>query len=242
MTLLDDARLLAIQVETLFRVGEDGRLLAVNEAGGPRPEDPPAPRFFLGRSRLGNVAGYRHDLPTDTVRELRRLVAGEPIPPDIDGKPPERYDELKAVLPVHGEIRGEWRGPAYRFPEGDPGRSGLPVVAIDAGNAALLDGPFGWARPLLPEIRPCLAVVRGGAAVAVCHSSRRSALAAEAGVETLPGFRGRGYGAAVVAAWARAVRREGLLPLYSTSWDNDASRGLAARLGLVLYAEDWQIT
>ena len=95
--------------------------------------------------------------------------------------------------------------------------------------------------PSLPDIRPCVAVVRGGAAVALCHSSRRSGVAAEAGVETLSAFRGRGYGAAVVAAWARAVRRESLLPLYSTSWDNAASRALARRLGLVPYAEDWHV-
>jgi GNAT superfamily N-acetyltransferase len=241
-TVLDDARLLAVQVETLFRVRGDGRLLAVNEAGGPQPGDPPAPRFFLGRTRRGNVARYRDDLPEDVVRELDNLAAREPVPPDLDGEPSVRYDEFRLVLRCHAEISREWRGPAYRFPEGEPGPLPHPAVEVAERNAALLDGPFAWARALLPEIRPCLAVVRDGAAVALCHSSRRSALAAEAGVETLPDHRGRGYGAAVVAAWASAVRREGLVPLYSTSWDNAASRALARRLNLILYAEDWHVT
>jgi hypothetical protein len=34
------------------------------------------------------------------------------------------------------------------------------------------------------------------------------------------------------------VRRENRIPLYSTSWDNAASRGVARRLGLVLYGAD----
>lgn len=237
----DDARLLAIRIATLFRLDEDGRLLAVNEAGGPQPGDPPAPRFFLGRTRVGNVARCRRDVPVEIVRELERLVAQEPIAADLGNEPPATRDALLAVLRQHGEIRNEWHGPAYRFPEADQGPSAMPVVAIDGGNAELLVGPFAWARTLLPDVRPCVAVVRGGAAVAVCHSSRRSAVAAEAGVETLPDVRGRGYGTAVVAAWARAVRREGLLPLYSTSWDNTASQRLARRLGLVPYAEDWHV-
>ncbi|MDP9363789.1 MAG: GNAT family N-acetyltransferase, partial [Chloroflexota bacterium] len=211
----DDARLLAIQVETLLRVGADGRLLAVNEAGEPPPGgDPPAPRVFLGRSRAGNVVRYRHDLPTEIVRALDRLVGGEPVASSLDGEPPTIRGALHAALRAHGDIRAEWRGPAYRFPAND--RNPLPhaVVTVDDRNASLLDGPFASVRPWLTQTRPCVAVVRDGAAVAVCRSVRRSPQAAEAGVETLPDFRGRGYGAAVVAAWARAVRGEGLLPLY----------------------------
>ena len=40
------------------------------------------------------------------------------------------------------------------------------------------------------------------------------------------------------AAWAQAVRTQGGIPLYSTSWDNRASRAVAHNLGLSLYGED----
>ena len=30
-------------------------------------------------------------------------------------------------------------------------------------------------------------------------------------------------------------------PLYSTSWDNEASRAVARRLGLLLIGEDWHL-
>ncbi len=45
------------------------------------------------------------------------------------------------------------------------------------------------------------------------------------------------------ASWASATRATGQIPLYSTSWDNHASRAVARELGLVQYAADlslWQ--
>ena len=234
----DDA-LLDVQIRTLYRLDGTGRLLATNEAG---PEFEPAPRFFLGRTRARNVPHYRHDLPGGIVADLDGIVAREPAG-DLSGAPPATLDAVRRVLAEHAPIRGEWRGPAYRFPEAieapDPGPDAR-IVAVDEENAALLDGTLpAWA--LAPDVRPCLAVVVAGRAAAICHASRRSAEAAEAGVETLPDQRRRGYGLAVVAAWARAVREAGLIPLYSTSWDNLASRALARRLGLILFAEDLHI-
>ena len=36
--------------------------------------------------------------------------------------------------------------------------------------------------------------------------------------------------------YANAVRAIGCVPLYSTSWENQASRAVAAKLGLLRYA------
>lgn len=231
-----DGSLLDLQIATLFRLDGAGRLLATNDAA-----PGPAPRFFLGRTREGNVARYRRDLPEEIVAVLDRLVAAEPVAGELSGAPPIGYSALRAVLRAHAEIGAEWRGPAYRFPEEwvpDAAARAIPVVAIGEENADLLAGAFASLRPALPAVQPCVAAVERGEAVAVCHAARRSRRAAEAGVATLPAFRGRGYGAAVVAAWAVAARGAGLTPLYSTSWRNLASRRLADRLGLVLYAED----
>ena len=81
-----------------------------------------------------------------------------------------------------------------------------------------------------------VAAFDGDRAVAVCASARIGAQACEAGVETVPAYRGRGLAAAVTARWADEVRARGLLPLYSTSWDNLGSRGVARRLGMIRYA------
>jgi RimJ/RimL family protein N-acetyltransferase len=84
--------------------------------------------------------------------------------------------------------------------------------------------------------------VAEGRAVSVCFSSRLTPRAAEAGVETAEPFRGRGYATRAVAAWAHAVRETGRIPLYSTSWNNLASQGVARSLGLRIYGADLSLT
>jgi predicted GNAT family acetyltransferase len=85
---------------------------------------------------------------------------------------------------------------------------------------------------------PYMAVIENGAAVSLGHSSRLTDQAAEAGVETVDAYRGRGYASAVVAGWARTIRATGRIPLYSTSWNNLASQGVARKLRLVQYGTD----
>src|SRR4051794_13938248 len=55
------------------------------------------------------------------------------------------------------------------------------------------------------------------------------------------GERGRGLGARVTAAWARAVSDLGRLPMYSTAWDNAASLAIARKLQLIMSATDWSV-
>lgn len=137
-------------------------------------------------------------------------------------------------------MRDEHAGPAYRFPERVAPRG--ETVRVTPANAATLLGFFPDVERELDERVPCLAAVHDGRAVSVCYSARRSLRAAEAGVNTLPAYRHRGYAAAVTAAWASTVRVQGLLPLYSTTWDNAASRGVARALGLTFYASDLHLT
>ena len=55
-------------------------------------------------------------------------------------------------------------------------------------------------------------------------------------------YRGRGYARAATSVWAEALRREGRLPLYSTSWGNLASQRVAAGLGALQYGVDFSLT
>jgi len=234
---IDAVALMETQVEVLFRLDAAGRLRHVNE-----PEQPEAPRFFLGRTRDGNVWRYRYDLPIELARDLDRIVAVEPVATAFDGGSPAIADKVIALLRMLAPVRDVWRGLAYAFPDTESILHLRPAVAVTARNAALLQGDFTRLRASLDAIQPCLAVVKDGMAVSVCHAVRRSGRAAEAGLETLEAYRGKGYAAAATAAWAAVVHGMGLRPLYSTSWDNKASQGVARRLGLVQYGEDWHVT
>ncbi len=46
------------------------------------------------------------------------------------------------------------------------------------------------------------------------------------------GYRRKGYATEAVAAWAGAVQAMGLMPLYSTSWDNAAPMKVAEKLAM----------
>ncbi|USG65725.1 GNAT family N-acetyltransferase [Brevibacillus ruminantium] len=60
-------------------------------------------------------------------------------------------------------------------------------------------------------------------AVSVCFSARSSDKAAEAGVETLEDYRGKGYAIRVASSWAKAIRqsqRSAMLWSNSTTCSN----------------------
>jgi RimJ/RimL family protein N-acetyltransferase len=113
-------------------------------------------------------------------------------------------------------------------------------MLISEANQALLEPWFMDWLPVDPE-QIYAAVVEEQAAVTICFCSRLTDRAAEAGIETAAPFRRRGYAAAAAAGWAAEVRRRGRVALYSTSWDNLASQGVARKLGMRLYGEDWSI-
>lgn len=231
---LSDLQLLELQVDVLFTHDQAGRIVAINE-----PDGGPAPRFFLGRTRVGNLWRVRHDLPEATVLRLHALAAAEPVREDLRAEPHNMAAFLEA-LREDQEVHSVWSGPAYRFP-GTLLAPAAQVTRITRANLHLLRR-MNWSQAALARDferwEPMMAVIEGGAAVSLCFSSRLTERAAEAGVETLDGYRGRGYAPSVVTAWAHAIRATGRVPLYSTSWDNHASQTVARKLGLAQYGAD----
>lgn len=226
--------LIEVQFDALLARDAHGRLTGTRDAV-PRP----APRLFVGRSGEGNVWAVRRDLDSATGRELGRLCAAEPtLPiPSAERAPACRERALELLAP----IAREWRGPAYLLPDELPRDDRAREVTAD--ERSLWHPVFPWLAESFDAITPVIIAFDAGRPAAVCHSPRgRTAHAAEAGVETLQAFRGRGLATAAVACWARAVQRAGLLALYSTSWQNEASLGVARRSSARLYGEDWHVT
>jgi len=228
-------QLMQLHINTLFCSDPDGRLRCVNEAG-----DPPAPRFYMGRTAQSNLWRFRDDLPAATVEKLDRLCQAEPVSADLASLP-QNYAAIRSVLQEHAPIENEYRGPAYWIPQDSP--TSAHVVLIAEANAELLRAAFSWLLPLPQrnDVGPIAVAVAQDSALAICFCSRRPAAATEAGVETVAAWRGQGHATAAVAGWAAAVRQTGCLPMYGTSWDNLASQAIARKLKMVLYGEDWSI-
>jgi len=206
----------------------------VNEPGGA-----PAPRFFAGRTANGMLVRFRHDVAHDLRRELEAALAHDPNLDIAFNAPidPSRHAE---ILARSAPVTKTWTGPAFHFPEAL--RATAKAIAVDQSNAQLLAPLLSEWLPDVETHRPMYVLPVDGKGVSVCCSVRRTAMAHEAGVETASACRGRGYAASVVTAWASAVRATGGVPLYSTSWQNEASRALARKLGLICFGSDVHIT
>lgn len=235
--MLTDLELMSIHVRALFTHDGESQIVFVNE---PDSALIPAPRLFLGRTRAGNVWRFRADLPEELCERLDALCADEPsVSVEVDA-PPRHLEAFVRLLETDAPVREISSGPAYRFTEyPTPSK---PLLAVTENNAKVLQGGFEKLVEELPAWQPFIALVERNRAVSVCRSVRIIPEAHEAGVETLPEFRGKGYAKEVTVEWARMVLTTGAVPLYSTSWGNTASQAVARKLELKCYGTDFHIT
>jgi hypothetical protein len=198
--------------------------------------------LFLGRTREGHLWRFRDDLPRQLVDRLEHVLQDEPVVDDLRSAP-IGLDAMRELLAEYSPPEGVWNGPAYAFPGELPAPA--DIMHVDGPTRDLLrpfaDSDRDVSDDTLLARWPCVVRLEHGVPVALCFSARLTEHAAEAGVDTLAAFRGRGHAVAVVAGWANIIRASGRIPLYSTSWDNVASQGVARRLGLELYATNHSI-
>ena len=215
------------QLETLFVLNKDGRIVSTRE-----PNPSPGARFSLIRGVAQCAWAIHADVPEAQAAALSTLAREEPPAADFRTNP-VHADEYVSI--IGGDVDA---GPAFLFPEVIPDSAGTALVT----DLSQLEKHFhGWTADELPERSPILGVFENDHAVSVCFCARKSAVAAEAGLETAPMFRGRGLGPRVTAAWARAIHGSGRLPIYSTSWSNVSSLAVARTLGLQACASDWSL-
>ncbi len=96
----------ALQLQTLFVLNRDGRIVSTREPGPSR-----VPVFSLVRSTANCAWAVRSDVPQDAARELDSLAREEPPPLDLRAAPvnASRYMSL-----ARGRIES---GPAFTFPD-----------------------------------------------------------------------------------------------------------------------------
>lgn len=224
---MTDQALLALHARAMFLQDAAGDLTCVNE---PWDGTRPAPRAFLARAAGGReLLRFRGDVPPETRARIRALCAAFPCAPESpipDGALCARVASL-----LGGGFSAE-----VCYAPGGPLPEGAVCRLLQKEDLTAVTGRgFRWLSEELPMASPCAAALEGGQAVSVCRSARVTARAHEAGVETLPGFRHRGYARAAFLTWAAAVRARGAEALYSALLENTASRGLAESCGLRMY-------
>jgi GNAT superfamily N-acetyltransferase len=219
-----DLRLLVRYVEAIFRADAHGRLVG------------DAPQFYVLRTPDGCIWRCHADLADEVATGFEKLCRQK------RGRPSrwaQEYGDYLTLLAPAAPITAIRAGPLYCAP--DQLTTDGAGIAVDERNAHLLcDGLDEW----LPDVRgglPMMAVVADGRAVAICASVCASATVHCAGVETLPAYRRKGFGARAVAGWAGAVQAKGATPFYGTTFDNIESQRVARRLGLNLVGTEFSI-
>ena len=231
--MLNKLELMEMQAKALFTYDNNNSMRNINDLDGA-----PAPRFFLGCTPDGNVLRFRYDLPQELISKVTNLVNSEPINNTLT-RNTVILEKMKGILKEHGEIQKIYEGPAYKLPRGITFPS--DVIKITNDNVYRLENSFDYMLSELQYWEPCFAKFVNGKAVSICFSSRIAEASHEAGVETLSDFRGKGYAAEVVAAWAADIYKINRIPTYSTSWDNTASQSVAKKLKCELYGTDLSI-
>ncbi len=184
-----------LQLETLFVLDKQGRIVSTRE-----PQPSPGPAFMLIRGAESLAWAARADVTEAVADELSDAARQEPV--SAYRELPVYAQRYRTLLPG----RERW-GPAFEFPELTGSFSGMMSVHDEAS----LQRHFtGWvAGEIEAGGSPAMAVSVEGYPVSVCGCARRSSVAAEAGLETAPMFRGRGFAPRVAAACGGGVGRSG---------------------------------
>lgn len=188
-------------------------------------------------------------LPDAAVRELQTAFGGHRVGGDPTVEP-SALRQLKEILEERVGPRAQRGGPYYVVPRGCTFASRARIETSVAEPSPLLRtaNPGNWEAEEWDDLLdskvhgPWAMAVVDDRVVSICHTPiAMSAEAAECGAWTDPAYRGRGYAAATVAAWASILEPTGRELFYSTDADNLSSQRVAERLGLRLIGWTWNL-
>ena len=187
---------------------------------------------------------------TDEVdSELRALSDGHPVGGD-PAVEPAVVGHFKELLEERVGPTAVRSGPYYVVPRRCTFTSDAEIHrSTDAVSDLLRRGnPGNWEPQEWEDLLdnkldgPWAMAVTDGRVVSICHTPRvMSEEAAECGAWTDPAYRGRGYAAATVAAWAEILHPTGRELFYSTDAENKSSQRVAERLRLRLIGWTWNL-
>ncbi len=221
-------------VDALFSHDTASRMVAVNE-----PDGAAAPRLFLGRTPVGNVLRVGAGVSRAVFDEINKVHAREPTTTD-PSPTPRRAAAYREALEADARIQTERSGPCFWHPPSDHPVSAR-VIPLTAETRDRLHPALNDWGPGIEDTQPAFGRLVGDRIVAICASVRVTPSCHEAGVETAPDFRSNGYATQAVKTWVNRLSTIDVVPLYSTTWENCASRRLATKAGFIQYGVDWWV-
>jgi hypothetical protein len=229
--------LLEAQVATLFVTTPKGR---IERCAG--PDRAPAPHLHLAIGARGAIVRLRADVDERAAHEIEALAARE-FPVTRPQALPRFTEEYRQLLGVSEGVNDHHFGVIHNLPhrtrfaddvalvrhgtvDGDALidrflRDGMPQTLVDEG---FVDLSHFW--------EPWCVALNGDEVVSLAFAVRLGTRGAELGVNTLPGYRGRGFAAAVTAGWSALPALQNVPLFYATHRDNLSSQRVIARLGL----------
>jgi hypothetical protein len=242
-----DLDLLALGLTTGFIFDDEGRIMCDNA-----PDRSRGPRFRLCGCVAGNLVRFGRAVSEETARALEALASDEP--PFIDpSESPRHHDDYRDLLAREAAVESEHLGLSWKFPEQLAYQHDAALVrsATPEGDALLQRLITGGIPSALVEMGfvsvdqfwpPwCMAVEEGDIA-SIAFAARLGPTAAATGLNTVPSFRGRGFGAAATAGWATHPALASRTLFYAAERTNYSSRRVTDRLGLEFIGMELSIT
>jgi RimJ/RimL family protein N-acetyltransferase len=194
------------------------------------------------------IAWIGAQVPDDLAAELRAVLAEKGPSRRVDAPPPE-LKECRRLLAAGGRSVVGRAGLVFMIPGDTRFRSAAHIERSDAPPGEVVRNgnpgnwhPVEWEELLEGRLGPWTIALEGELVVSICHTPRRmTARGAECGVWTRPGFRGRGYAAAVASEWAEMMRPSGRHLFYACDADNLSSQQVARRLNLRPVGRTWDL-
>ena len=235
----DDLRLLHIDIETMFVISAEGRIVRQND-----PDASPGPRVVLVGCSQGNIVRVRYDLSDEMARNVLAITAEEPpwrdphVLPRCLGQLIDLLSYAQQTVVVRPAL-------IYRLPNHVEYEPRAAIVRSDSEEGEKLVARFntdGMPQPMIDAgytnvghlWEPWCLALEGDEVAAIAIAARLGDRAAEVGVYTFAKFRGRGLAAAVTANWSAMRALESRALFYSTWRANRSSQRVTARLGLGL--------
>jgi GNAT superfamily N-acetyltransferase len=236
-----DLELMRIEIDTLWVRDARGRLLRDAEPAGR-----PAPHLVIAVASDGQEIAIGGAVPDNVAREVS-AIANASTSRDPSVAPDSLSDCISVLRDAVGavEVRS---GPSYIIERPLTQSSDATIRCSSDGDASDLRraNPANWTaddweRLIGGALGPWAMAMDGGRVASICHCARLTRDGTEAGVWTDPDYRGRGYAAAVTAAWSSLMAPTGRRMFYSTAASNRSSQRVAARLGLRCIGWMWQL-